>query len=173
MPNKPFQPIARRRLRLNGGVRLMTNRPSTLRVFFGFLLAPLIPCVVFSALLSGLFNQWGGFWFGTAAMIVVAEVLSLVVALPLYLWLRRVRSIGARDCAVMGIVVTVILNLGSLLFSGGPGYSAGDGGGDTIVNGHMTAHGYVSALLSTAVQSILGVAIALTFWFIAIRSRKL
>jgi riboflavin transporter FmnP len=150
----------------------MQNRPSGLRVFVGILLAPLIPCVVFSALLSGVFNQWSGFWFGTVAMIVVSEVLSLVIALPLYLGLQRVRNIGALECAVVGIAVTAILNLGSLLFSGGPGYSAGDGGGDTIVNGHVTAHGFVSALLGTAVQSVLGVAIALAFWFIAIRTRK-
>ncbi len=149
----------------------MQERKSLLRIAAGFLLAPIIPCVLFSALLSSVSSQWSGFWLGAVAMIVVSEALSVFVAFPIYLVLRRFRNIGARECALVGIAVTIILNAVSLIFSTNPGYSAGDGGGSTILNGHITAHGYVSAIISTAVQSILGVAIALTFWFIAIRNR--
>jgi hypothetical protein len=150
----------------------MQERKSLSRITAGFLLAPIIPCFIFSILLSGIFGQWNGFLFVTIVMIVVSEALSLFVAFPIYLVLRRFRTIGVRDCVLIGIVVTVILNAVTLMFSANPGYSAGDGGGATIVDGHITAHGYVSAVLRTAIQSALGVAIALTFWFIAIRARR-
>jgi hypothetical protein len=150
----------------------MEERPSASRTAAGFLLAPIIPCIVFASILSGMANQWNSLWFGAVAMIVVSELLSLVVALPLYLVLRRFRNVGPLECALAGVVIAVVLNAISLFFSGGSGYSAGDSGGETIVNGHVTAHGYVSDMLSTAFQSVLGVAIALTFWFIAIRSRR-
>jgi hypothetical protein len=147
----------------------MENRQQVLRIAAGFLLAPLLPCAAFSAMMSAIAGQWSGFLFGVIAVLVVTEVLSIAVALPLYLILRRFRRIGALECAVSGVAVTVLLNVATLFLSPGPGYSAGDGGGDTIVNGHITAHGYVSALSGTVIQSSLGVAIGLCFWFIAIR----
>lgn len=104
-------------------------------------------------------------------MIVVSEILSFVVALPMYLVLRRFRRVGPRECVLAGIAVTVIFNAAGLLFSASPWYSAGDSGGDTVVNGLITAHGYVRTLISTAFQSVLGVAIAIMFWFISLRGR--
>jgi hypothetical protein len=101
---------------------------------------------------------------------MVSEVLSLVVAVPLYFSLRRFRAVGLLECVLSGVAITVLLNLITSIFSGSPGYSAADSGGPTIVNGHLTGHGIVSAMLGTAVQSLLGAAIGLCFWLIALRS---
>lgn len=146
----------------------MEEPRSALRIATGFVVAPFIPCIVFAAILSGVSDQWHNFWFGAVAMIIVAEVLSLVIALPLYIVLRRFRSIGLLECVLTGIVVTVILNIVSLML----GYSAAYSGGDPIINEQITAYGFVSALINIAIQSILGIAIALTFWFISIRGRS-
>lgn len=150
----------------------MNKQPPIVRVIFGALLAPIAPCVLFSALVSATANQWSGFWFGVAAMLFVSEALGLLLGMPLYFVLRRVRAIGLLECVASGIVVAVIFNAASLMLPVDSGYSAGDSGGATIKNGHMTAHGYSTAVAATAIQSLLGCAIGLCFWVFAIKSTR-
>jgi hypothetical protein len=139
-----------------------------LRVIAGFVLAPLIPCALFNVVMSVVSNQWSGLGFGIVAMVAVSEVLSIFVAVPLYFVLRRFRSIGALECTLSGVAVTVLLNVAFLIFTPGPGFSAADSE-PTVIDGFLTTHGYVSALFATAIQSVLGAAIGLCFWIIAIR----
>jgi hypothetical protein len=139
------------------------------RVPVGFLLAPLAPCGLYATAMSILANQWSGFLSIVVAMTAISEALSLLVAAPLYFLLRRFRPIGVLECVISGVAITVLLNVILLIFVGGPGSSAGDGGGPTIVDGHPTGHGLLSALVGTAVQSMLGATIGLCFWVIAVR----
>lgn len=139
------------------------------RVPAGFVLAPIVPCALYATAMSVIASQWSGFRFIVVAMVTVSEALCLFVALPLFLVLRRFRPIALLECVGAGVAITILVNVISLLVSGGPGYSAGDGGGATIINGHLTAHGFGSATVGTAVQSLLGAAIGLCFWAIAVR----
>jgi hypothetical protein len=139
------------------------------RVPAGFVLAPLVPCALYATAVGVIANQWSGFRFIVVAMVTVSEALCLFVALPLFLVLRRFRSIALLECVAAGVAITILVNVISLLVSGGPGYSAGDSGGATVINGHLTGHGFMSAIVGTAVQSLLGAAIGLCFWIIAVR----
>jgi len=135
----------------------------------GFLAAPPVPCALLAIFMSAAANQWSSLLFGIVAMVVVSEALGFVVGLPRYLVLSRFRTIGVLECVLSGIVVAVLFNVLSLSMGVGASYSAGDGGESTVVDGHMTAHGYMSALLATAIQSVLGLSVGLCFWIIAIR----
>ena len=127
--------------------------------------------MLYATAMSAFANQWSGFRFVLLSMIVVSEVLSLIVAVPLYFLLRRFRTLGLLECALSGVAITILLNLVTAIVSGGPGYSAADSGGPTIVDGHLTGHGIVNVMLGTAVQSVLGASIGLCFWVIAVRSK--
>ena len=139
------------------------------RVPAGFVLAPLVPCALYATAMGVIANQWSGFRFIVVAMVAVSEALCLFVALPLFLVLRRFRPVTLRECVVAGVVITILMNVILLVVSGGPGYSAGDSGGATVINGHLTGHGFGSAIVGTAAQSLLGAAIGLCFWAIAVR----
>jgi hypothetical protein len=139
------------------------------RVPAGFLLAPILPCAILEITASAFINQQPSIRFGTIALILVSEALSLLVGVPLYFLLRRYRSISLVDCVLSGVAIAVLVNATVLVFPSSPGYSAGDHGGATVVNGHLTTHGFISALVATAAQSLLGAAIGLCFWVIAIR----
>ena len=139
------------------------------RVPAGFVLAPLVPCALYASAMSVIASQWSGFRFIVVAMVVVSEALCLFVALPICFLLRRFRPIALLECVVTGVAITIPVNVISLLVVGGPGYSAGDSGGATVINGHLTGHGFGSAIVGTAVQSLLGTAIGLCFWIIAVR----
>jgi hypothetical protein len=139
------------------------------RVPAGFVLAPIVPCALYATAVSVIASQWSGFRFIVVAMVTVSEALCFFVALPLFLVLRRFRPIALLECVVAGVAITILVNVISLLVSGGPGYSAGDSGGATVINGHLTGHGFGSAIVGTAVQSLLGAAMGLCFWAIAVR----
>lgn len=139
------------------------------RVPAGFVLAPLVPCALYATAMSVIASQWSGFRFTVVAMVVVSETLCLFVALPIFFLLRRFRPIALLECVVTGVAITILVNVISLLVVGRPGYSAGDSGGATVINGHLTGHGFGSAIVGTAVQSLLGAAIGLCFWIIAVR----
>jgi hypothetical protein len=146
--------------------------PMNLRVSAGFFLAPIAPCALYATAMSVFANQWSGFLVIVVAMVAVSEAVSLVVAVPLFLFLRRLRRIGLVECITSGVAIAVLLSLISGLFSGGPGYSAADGGGPTVVDGHLTVHGFANDLVGTAIQSVLGAVIGLCFWLIAVRGNN-
>lgn len=149
---------------------MSTSNPGFWRLVTGFLLAPALPCLAFVLIAGALSDEWNGFWFFVGMLVVVADGLSFTVALPFYLLLRRWRPIRLVECVVSGAITAIVLNIALLLLPRYAGYSAADGGGTTFENGHITAHGYASMMLSTAVQSCLGMAIGVCFWIIAIRA---
>ena len=97
------------------------------RVPAGFVRAPIVPCALYATAMSVIASQWSGFRFIVVAMVTVSEALCLFVALPLFLVLRRFRAIALLECVGAGVAITILVNVISLLVSGGPGYSAGDG----------------------------------------------
>src|SRR5580658_4132820 len=103
------------------------------RVPAGFVLAPLVPCALYATAMSVIASQWRGSRCIVVAMVTVSEALCLFVALPLFLVLRRFRPIALMECVVTGVAITILLNVILLLASGGPGYSAGDSGGATVI----------------------------------------
>jgi hypothetical protein len=141
----------------------------TWRTFMGFLLAPVVPCTLFVLVMSSVSDQWGGTLFMLLAMLAVSACLSLVVALPIYLALKRFWKVRMRECVLSGVLVAVLVNAVGLIWPVDPGYSAGDSGGPTIVNGQRTPHGYASAFVGTLSSSAFGATIGLCFWLFAIR----
>jgi uncharacterized membrane protein YagU involved in acid resistance len=145
-----------------------------LRVPIGFLLAPIVPCAV--TVLPGILAQpeWAGGWQMIFLMVVVSQIISLVVAVPTYFLLRHYSRVGFWQCLLSGAAIAVVFNIVvlSLSMSLGTDYSAADSGGDTVINGHITIHGWVQNALSAGYFALLGAGIGFAFWLIAIWSPK-
>lgn len=100
-------------------------------------------------------------------------VVTLVCGVPLYLLLRRYKSVSMIDCVVGGAAAALVFNLVlytavRLAFRDG-GYSAGDSGGATYIDSHLTAHGAVVAAEGVVANLALGACIGFCFWLIALR----
>jgi hypothetical protein len=143
-----------------------------LRVPLGFFLAPIVPCAV--TVLPGILArpEWTGGWQMILLMVVVSQTISLFVAVPTYLLLRHYSHVGFWQCLLSGAAIAVVFNIIVLLLSMslGTGYSAADSGGDTVINGHITTHGWVQNAYSAGYFALLGAGIGLAFWLIAIWS---
>lgn len=142
------------------------------RVPIGFLLAPVVPCAfvaLVSAVIAGL---WNGAMFMATAMITVSLALSLVVCLPTYMLLKRFWQVRLVECVVAGAGTALALNIALYLVTAisfpNTGYSAGDSGGDTYIDGKLTPHGRVVALQGIGAGMALGGSIGFCFWAIAV-----
>lgn len=143
------------------------------RLVLGFALAPVVPCVGLVLASAALAGQWDAIAFTITTTLAVSLVVSLVCGVPLYLVLRRYKRVSMIDCVVGGAAAALVLNLvlyGAvrLAFRNG-GYSAGDSGGATYVDNHLTVHGAVVAAEGILANLALGACIGLCFWFIALR----
>jgi hypothetical protein len=118
--------------------------------------------------LSAASNQWSGWLFAIAAMYVVTETLTIVVALPAYFVLRHFWRVRFGECILSGMMIGLVPAAIGVFYSPSEGYSAGDSGGDTIVKGKVTRHGVIVEIRSAAFQSGMGGAIGLCFWLIGI-----
>src|SRR5262245_11435366 len=113
--------------------------------------------------------------FMLVAAFIVWTVGLVLVGVPIW-WLFHRKGRRSRWTAVaVGAVVTFLLNLGldagsSVLMQLDSGsYSASDSGGQTIINDHLTAHGWWNAIQGSILLAIVGVIVALVVWQIAYR----
>jgi hypothetical protein len=123
-------------------------------------------------MLAAASGQWQGIWFFIIATLVVSELVTIVVAVPAYLVLKRFRTIGLIDCVLAGAVIGLLFGLTGLVLPIGSGYSAGDSGGDTIVNGKLTTHGLFAAVIGAGFDCLRGAAIGFCFWLVAFYSAR-
>ncbi len=149
----------------------MTN--SVGRLILGFVFAPVGPCVALVLASAALAGQWNAIAFTITATLAVSLIVTLVCGVPLYLILRRYKSVSMIDCVVGGAAAALVLNLVlyaavRLAFRNG-GYSAGDSGGATYVDSHLTLHGAVVAAEGVLANLALGACIGLCFWLVALR----
>jgi hypothetical protein len=115
--------------------------------------------------LSTIAGQWGGVLFGTSAIYVFTEPISLAVALPGYLVLRHFWKVRLVQCLVGGMLIGLVPTVVGF-FHSSPGYFAGDFGGYAEIHGNLTTYGIVNAAKVVAVQSLFGASIGLSFWVI-------
>ena len=143
----------------------MTRRH--LRVAAAFLLAPPLGCLGLATGLSVTSGQSSGFVFMVAAMSVVSLGLTLLLALPAYLLLSRFWRVRLIECLVAGSLIGLVPSVAGEFIPKDGGYSAGDSGGDMIINGERTPHGRRVAIRAAAFQAVFGSAIGALFWAIA------
>jgi hypothetical protein len=141
------------------------------RTIVAFVLAPVLPCGLTTLALSALSSQWNGFVFGFLAMLVVCEGLIVAVAIPAYFAFKRFYKVQLAQCLIAGALVGLVPSLVGAFFSPSEGYSAGDSGGPTIINGTTTAHGRVVEAQAAVFQGALGTLIGGCFWTLAFYRR--
>jgi len=134
-----------------------------------FLVSPIIPCILYNIPDYLAFHTWSNSFL--VAALVVAEVLIALVAVPVFLLLRRRRRVTLTICLTAGFIICFAISGLFAFWPLDPGYSAGDGGGSTVINGHMTAHGVVSQLIGASVFGLMGAITGLIFWAVGIRGR--
>lgn len=142
------------------------------RVPVGFLLAPAAPCAIYVLTMAAIAGQWNGAVFIFWALTATSIGTSLAIALPIYLLLNRYWKVRLIECLLGGAGTALLLNLVLFLVIAYAfperGYSAGDSGGDTIVNGKYTQHGMVQVALGVIQSMFFGATIGICFWFIAL-----
>jgi hypothetical protein len=139
------------------------------RLPVAFLVSPVIPCVLFNVPDYVAFHTWSnGFLVGA---LVVAETLVLLVAVPTFFLLRRYRRVTLITCLTAGFTICFAISCLLVLYPLDSGYSAGNGGGATVINGHLTAHGALSQLVGASVIGLMGALTGLIFWLVGIRGR--
>ena len=139
------------------------------RVPVAFAVAPVLPCALYVAPGLVRYPDWTGTRLLFAYEMAAAEFLTLLVAVPAYLILRRFRVIGLLDCLLAGFTIGALFSGVVLFVPSHAGLSAADSGGPTVVNGHMSWHGVLVNLEGVAIFALLGASIGLVFWLVGIR----
>lgn len=146
------------------------------RVPIAFLLAPVVPCALTAGTLAALSGNWSGAVFAMVMMTLVSLVVSLALCVPAYVMLKRRGPIRLAHCLVAGACAALVFDLATHATTAyllrDVGYSAGDSGGATFVDGSMTPHGVAVAARGLVADMIHGVAIAACFWGIAFWRRE-
>ena len=138
------------------------------RLFAAFVVSPVIPCFLYNIPDYFAFHTWSNSFLLQA--VAVAEALVLLVAVPTFLLLRRRFRITLTVCLIAGFLICFAASCLLAFLPLNPGYSAGDGGGSTVINGHITAHGVVSQLIGASIFGLMGTITALIFWVVGIRN---
>lgn len=143
------------------------------RLYLGFLLAPLPPSI---AIVS--FEKWASPYSGGQDIMLIfglafCYMAIVTMAAPAYFWIARRTRVRWYHCllsgAGIGFLFPLLVGLVIRFFQPDmSGYSAGDGGGQTIINGHTTLHGYVSQLMGAGAMGLFGMSIGFCFWLIAL-----
>ena len=144
----------------------MNQAPKTL---MAFIVAPLVPVVVFSTILFGP-DQ---FVRNVPLVAFVTYIITLVVALPIYVlmyaksWLKwwhfaLLGSIPALSLDILGFVMSLGIEGGLVTLR--------QGGLDLVVDGERTFIGYVFETARLGLYALTGTGAGLLFWVIAHRS---
>ena len=80
-------------------------------VITGFLVAPLLPCAVFAVAFFGFASNWSTFSAQLAVVVVIAELAAILLGVPIYLLLRRLRPIGLIECIGSGLFIGLLAGL--------------------------------------------------------------
>ena len=79
-----------------------------LRISLAFVIAPLIGCIIVLPLFSLALDRPFHWWRATQLLrpaVIVAEVVTLVLAVPTYLVLRRYKRVALSHCLIAGSVI--------------------------------------------------------------------
>lgn len=105
-------------------------------------------------------------------MVLVSQAISFLVAMPVFYGIRCFREVGLMECVSAGAMIGGIACFAAVLSAIGGNYSASDSGGPTVIHGQYTAHGWVRNAVAVGTIALLGAAIGLMFWLIALWSPK-
>jgi uncharacterized membrane protein len=140
------------------------------RTPLGFLAAPVVPCIGWAMILGE--AEFHRVWRIAALMMLVSWFFSFFVAAPTYLVIRRRGNVSLRQSLLAGFVIALSVNVFSLMLPSGPRDYMADSGGTSMVNGHLTAHGWWGALNGCLQMGIFGAVIGSAFWIIAFWRRR-
>jgi hypothetical protein len=98
----------------------------------------------------------------------------MVVGAPVFWLLQRLRLAGWRAVVTVGgvlsFVAAVVMAIPSPMLIGR--FSIGDAGGMTIIDNHLTAHGWAVALRGALANAIAGSAATAVAWLVAIGTER-
>lgn len=142
--------------------------PCKLRLVFAFFLAPIVPCLIAALVVQH--SSWqSGLGMGEL-MILVAWVFTAVFALPIYLGFQKGWYVTLRQSLVAGFAVGFLPAAAMPFLSWNhPGSYSADSGGIVMIDGRLTAHGWVSTMTGCLEVGALGIFIGAMFWVIAFR----
>ena len=136
--------------------------------FLAFILAPLVPVLFFSAFVLGLDK----FIQIMPLVAVVTYGVTLIVALPIYLFLLSRQWLKWCHFALFGVIpalsLDIVLYLMSLGHEGGM-ITLRQWGIDLIVGGERTFAGYIFVAVRLTVYALVGAIAGVVFWAIAHR----
>ena len=150
----------------------MESKKQKWRVPLGFLLAPVLPCALMTIPGTLATQDWNGAFVFIYAMVIASLVITLFVAVPIYLLLARFWRVGFVECLVSGTAIGALATLALTLIPANSNFSASDSGGATVIHGAYTAHGWAQNFSAMSDAAVLGAAIGFAFWLIAIWSPR-
>ena len=142
---------------------------SAWRLLAAFVVAPLVPAV---AVATFMWWESNSAYFSNTLILVLlfgAYPAATILGAPAYLVLHRYIGPSALACGLVGGAIAAIpwLTLGVF---GGP-HQATHGGKPTVVDGVLTAFGWMELLQFVSITFALGAVGGLVFWAIAGRAR--
>ena len=136
------------------------------RSFLAFLVAPLVPLLMLSTYVLGaeIFIQ------GVLLVGAYAYLITLLVAVPIYMLMLFKRWLKWWQFALLGVIPALSLDIWVFLNSWGSKsvlVSLSLGGVDIIVDGKRTLEGYIFLAKNLGFYSLTGVGAGLLFWYLA------
>jgi len=138
--------------------------------------------VIVVAVLTGKSVPWDQFFVGLdiliiAAILVVYLIGLFVIAAPIWWLLHRHGLRSPRHAFALGAIAAFCVRFAmdaipALMFAPIGGYQAGDSGGDTIVNGKTTLHGWIEIFQASVIAAAVAAIVALVIWRIAYRPAR-
>ena len=117
--------------------------------------------------------------FAISAMASIIWLIGLVMCgLPFWLWMHKTGRTTWWHAVLLGFGLTFIVAFAlntkffDLLPASGSSFSAGDSGGPTWIDNHLTLHGWVSALQGSLLFALSGILVALCVWAVAYKAGR-
>lgn len=121
---------------------------------------------------------WNQFFDSLSLLIIIAifgvyMIGLFIIAAPIWWFLHGRGLRSARHALMFGAIAAFCVRLAmdiipSLLFPI-DGYSAGDSGGSTVINGRPTLHGWIETFQTAVITAGIAAIVALVIWRIAYR----
>jgi hypothetical protein len=138
------------------------------RLPVGFIVAPVVPCILIVVPGMVQYPEWTGAWLVIAYMVIASLLITLLLGVPLYFALRRFWKVGLPQCVFSGALLGALMAALATISSIGGNYSANDAGGPTVIAGQYTVHGWIQSCVVAGQTALLGGGIGFMFWAVAI-----
>lgn len=124
-----------------------------MRTYFGFLLSPILPCMLLARLFMARMNL-PGLIFVTFCELVVCYAIVAVIAIPVFFWLPHRGKVGLLHCVTSGFGIGILVTLPVEIISNG-------------LHAMYDMGNYAPGLITIG-MGIFGASIGFLFWLIAL-----